>query len=79
MYTSQMLSFCRPVAAVRAESLVLDRPSIEERLANRVTIPSLQAMYIMAELQHLVEGSVHYALYILLLYYVMYMYACMYV
>ena len=38
------------------EGPVLDRPSMEQRLAHRINTPSLQSMYIMADLHHTVEG-----------------------
>ena len=37
---------------------VLGRPSMEQRLEHRINTPRLQSMYIMADLHHIVEGSV---------------------
>ena len=47
-------------AGVRGDDPILERPSSEQRLAQRVSTPSYHSMYIMAELPHTVEGSVDY-------------------
>ncbi|CAI8057595.1 Meckel syndrome type 1 protein [Geodia barretti] len=44
------------LAGVGDEEPVLERPTVEERLAHRVPTPPLQSMYIMADLTHSVEG-----------------------